>query len=101
MFLIVHCWAKNLKSLYTYLYKTTNIYLQKTQAGSASEKLRSLPDPDLGSGTDPGLTEDTVLTYLRDNPDLLQQLGRLQLPPEADVKSEKQILPPSDTPCVN
>ena len=35
-----------------------------------------------------------MLTYLRDNPDLLQQLGRLQLPPEAEVKSEKQILPP-------
>ena len=66
--------------------------VQKTQAGSASEKLRSLPDP--GSGTDLGLTEDSVLTYLRDNPDLLQQLGSLQLPPEAEVRSEKQILPP-------
>ena len=61
--------------------------VQKTQAGSASEKLSSLPDP--------GLTEDSVLTYLRDNPDLLQQLGRLQLPSEeAEVRSEKQILPP-------
>lgn len=68
--------------------------LQKTQKGSASEKLRTLPDP--GYGTDPGLTEDSVLTYLRDNPDLLQQLGRLQLPPDdaESVKSEKQILPP-------
>ena len=37
-----------------------------------------------------------MLTYLRDNPDLLQQLGRLQLPPDdaESVKSEKQILPP-------
>ena len=61
--------------------------VQKTQAGSASEKLSSLPDP--------GLTEDSVLTYLRDNPDLLQQLGRLQLPSEeAEVRSEKQTLPP-------
>ena len=68
--------------------------LQKTQKGSASEKLRTLPDP--GYGTDPGLTEDSVLTYLRDNPDLLQQLGRLQLPSDdaESVKSEKQILPP-------
>ena len=33
-----------------------------------------LPSP----GTDPGLTEDSVLTFLRDNPGLLQQLRALQ-----------------------
>ena len=39
-----------------------------------------------------GLTEDSVLSFLRDNPGLLQQLDRLQLP--APAKSERQILPP-------
>ena len=40
-----------------------------------------------------GLTEDSVLSFLRDNPGLLQQLDRLQLP-ATPAKSERQILPP-------
>ena len=49
-----------------------------------------LPSP----GTDPGLTEDSVLTFLRDNPGLLQQLDTLDRPQLPPAKSEKQILPP-------
>ena len=41
-----------------------------------------------------GLTEDSVLSFLRDNPGLLQQLDRLQLPAAAAAQSERQILPP-------
>ena len=39
---------------------------------------------------------NSINTNLRDNPDLLQHLDRLQLPPKSDpeAKSEKQILPP-------
>ena len=70
------------------------------------EKVRSekLTEPD---GRD--LTDDNLLGFLRDNPALLQQLNKLQLPsiddinnyhqsrqPQSEklVKSERQVLPP-------
>ena len=37
------------------------------------------------------MADDSLLTYLRDNPGLLQQLDKLTLP---GPKSEKQLLPP-------
>ena len=57
-----------------------------SQAGKGTSEKLSLPPIDL--------TESDVLSFLRDNPNILQQIGKLTNNPATNQQFEKLTLPP-------